>query len=187
MKCPDPDCDSSQTIVTNTIDYGDCVERYRQCKKCYYKFKTVEREAAASPPRRSAKPGRVQKFTHAAVDHLGHPICPEAVPLVLQWWNEARAARHGKNAAWTLSAFQASVRRVSQLPAQMQVRLAAAGAERGWQSLDASYIHKQFALLPEPPLRGASFDPAISDARRSLRNASSISALENIQKWTPAV
>jgi hypothetical protein len=103
------------------------------------------------------------------VPDLRKSICSEAIPLLIQWWNNSRKAKHGKKAVWTLTAFVASAERVAALPPGEQVRLCKAGVEYGWMALKVEYIGGQADL----------------GAKQSsgLRNPASQEALRGVQAW----
>lgn len=41
MECPKKDC-RGETKVEQTCDEGESVERFRRCKRCGYRFATLE-------------------------------------------------------------------------------------------------------------------------------------------------
>ena len=96
----------------------------------------VEQQVVSGP-----KTGTPKTLRYRPADPTEIPpgVEPEAVPLLLQWWNESRWSRHGSNATWTKAAFLASADRLAAMSPKAQISLAMAGVESGWQALKPQY------------------------------------------------
>lgn len=127
------------------------------------------------PPPAEQKPGR-----HAPVRFMppdNYPlfgISEELRPLLLQWWRESRWSKHRSKANWTEAAWQASLKRVSDLcgPQRLarQRQLVEAGVEFGWQALDPKYLD---------PVKGMGQARPDASGRPMPRDPSMLSALES--------
>lgn len=197
MKCPH--CGHNKSRVTDTEARDDADLRYRLCLGCARKFTTLERvsvfagrqlghvevsgSATPAPPaaqtepllqdeaRKSPRRSKPPRYVPAADDPEFAGICGQAQPLLLQWWNESRWSKHGGKATWTEAAWSMSMDRVRNLPSpHLQIALAQAGVENGWQALKPSYLDGtsvapvQSPLVAGPP---APRDPAMLAALES--------------------
>lgn len=183
MNCPK--CGGTSSRIIETIRVAQGLRRHRICnsKWCRHKYRTLERieewdhtirnyaPAPAEEPeaeitnviqlqQQEPKVAASKKFVaHPEHDALA-PVCIEAQPLLVQWWNESRRSKHGSKATWTESAWKGSVERVAKLPAWQQVLLAKAGVEHGWQALKADYVKDELAK-PTAVGRPMPKDPAM--------------------------
>lgn len=147
-------CNHGSSRVVDTKDFGHSVTRYRMCRKCGKTFATketanpvdLEQESTPIPPVEQQvvsgpKTGTPKTLRYRPADPTEIPpgVEPEAVPLLLQWWNESRWSRHGSNATWTKAAFLASADRLAAMSPRAQISLAMAGVESGWQALKPQY------------------------------------------------
>lgn len=152
-------CGHPVTRVTDTKDFGHSVTRYRVCRKCGTTFPTketckpVDPAAAAEysaddldaglPPSPSPKEpkstARLMRYRPADPADVPPGVDAEVVPLLLQWWDEARWSRWQAKATWTRAAFMASAERLAGMSAGAQLALAKEGVERGWQALKPEY------------------------------------------------
>lgn len=186
MKCPHCDYDKSRVLETRAGDDADL--RVRSCHRCGKTFRTLERialyagrssgyvevaqppvlEAAPSlpvelPKVRAAKPARYQ--AKLGGEMLGR-ICLDAQPLLVQWWNESRWSKHKAKATWTEAAWLSSVSRVSRLPRELQLQLAKAGVEHGWQALKVEFLDRS-DLAAAAGTKPTPTDPAMREALAS--------------------
>jgi hypothetical protein len=189
MKCPHCGHDESRVTETRPGELAD--RRIRLCRGCGKTFQTLERVAvyagrstgyvelltptppalepvpAPAPPVAAvAEPApraqRLPRFTAIDVpDEFG--VIAEAVPLLLQWWNESRRSKHGARATWTEAAWLSSVKRVGELRPARQLELCRAGVENGWQALKVEYLQGAFDSAPPAPAgpRPMPRDPAM--------------------------
>jgi hypothetical protein len=96
-------------------------------------------------------------------------IPPDICLSVLDWWNESRRSRHGRNAAWTQQAFKLSCRNLSRLPHWQQRLLINEAVGAGWMKLDVSYVEKEIQRLTrEQQQRQRSHGPQSSQLQAAL-------------------
>ncbi|QTP86384.1 transcriptional regulator [Synechococcus phage S-SRP02] len=193
MKCPH--CGSEQSRVTETRASADADRRIRLCKGCGRTYQTLERvcvfagraagyvemgppiepeeQAAVQLPPIKAEAETAQKSMARYVAALNTEslagIDTEVAMLLVEWWNVSRRSKHKSNATWTQSAWEASVRRVAELPEHQQLALAQAGVEHGWQALKLEYLTSQLRSQPVPVATGRPMpkDPAMLAALES--------------------
>lgn len=125
-----------------------------------------EPEQAPAPPEPeplvAAKPARNARYQASLDEDRLVNICAEAQPLLVQWWNEARWSKHKGRATWTTAAWEASVRRVAELPPRQQIELCQAGVEHGWQALKVDYLDgPRLPATPAMTTRPMPKDPAM--------------------------
>lgn len=184
MNCPK--CGDPSTRVVETLRVVQGLRRHRICNgpKCRHRFRTMERiEEWDHTIRDYVQPGDIRpapalvvvpnppaeekvaaKRSGAFVAQLNDAdlavLTADAQPLLVEWWNVSRRSKHGSKATWTFPAWQASVVRVSRLPAHQQVQLAQAGVEHGWQALKLDYLKDE---LQKPTAAGRPMpkDPAM--------------------------
>lgn len=174
MRCPK--CDQFTSRVVETRQFTNEILRYRACRHCGDRFRTLERvdvppeivdlpapsirprPLAAVAPKDVKSPSRrsAARFFPEPDDQHLEDCALEARPLLLQWWCVARWSKHRGNATWTEAAWKASVNRVAELPVDEQLRLANAGVEHGWQALKLEFIGAPPAtakgrLVPKDP------------------------------------
>jgi hypothetical protein len=134
--------------------------------------------SASTPPAGAAKAKarpqargrfRLSGSDDSALQPIQGQICSEALPLIVQWWNESRWQKHGSKAVWSRTAFQLAANRVASLAPGLQVDLCLAGVEHGWQTLKYEYIREQLSLT------GPNAD--------ALRNPASQEALAGVRAW----
>lgn len=184
MNCPK--CDNERSWISETIRLPIGYRRHRICRKCAYKFSTLERVEVWDPvlrtyappgltvvpdpePEPQPEPDKERVAAKRASNRRWHPVgvpagvCKEAAPLLLEWWNESRRIKHGSHAVWSERAWLASVERVKALPPHQQVALCQAGIEQGWQALKPEYLREGQArpALPTPGRRPMPTDPAM--------------------------
>ena len=150
MKCPHCGHEKSRVLETR----GD--RRVRQCGKCLKDYSTQECLAAyagknagwihQAPQVEEAPPAPKKKdfkeWWPLAPEYVSD-LDPELGELLLSWWNDSRRQKHGKKAAWTVSAWTSNVKRVQQMPLKKGVALARRGVEQGWQSLQVKYLEDE--------------------------------------------
>lgn len=188
MKCPH--CGHNHSRITDTRSVADGTLRRRMCLGCAKGYTTMERvtvwvareslhrDLTTDPPvlyavpdavearnARRAKPKAARYQAKLGGDLLGN-ICFEAQPLLVQWWNESRWSKHKAKATWTEAAWLSSVSRVSRLPRELQLQLAKAGVEHGWQSLKVEYLDRYDLAAAAGP-RPTPTDPAMREALAS--------------------
>jgi transcription elongation factor Elf1 len=168
MNCPH--CDHPHSVVIETRQKSDGDKRTRICKDCSKRFVTIERVAvyagralgyieaayqdedeavdAESEPAAEPEPEPVQPvpprkpvpFVASLDDPELVTLPAETQSLLIEWWNNSRRSKHGASAAWTETAWQLSVRRLSRLSAAKQRQLVEAGVEHGWMALKPEYL-----------------------------------------------
>lgn len=153
-------CGHHANRVTDTKDFGHSITRYRLCRKCGQTFSTRETckpveavrlepadeldgimpPSAPSAPKEPKTTGtRLMRYRPADPADVPPGVDAEVVPLLLQWWDEARWSRHQSRATWTKAAFLASADRLATMSADAQLALVREGVERGWQALKRQY------------------------------------------------
>jgi hypothetical protein len=189
MKCPHCGHEKSRVMETRVGDHAD--RRIRICQGCGESFRTLERVAVyagqatgyievaqAAPPLevvppapakpKVAKAPAVARYKASVHDDRLVNIPPSAQMLIVHWWNSSRWSKHRAKATWTEAAWEASVRRVAELPTELQHQLAQAGVEHGWQALKVEYLDrfvpsKAHSTGPNP----TPTDPAMREALAS--------------------
>ena len=140
-----------RVIETRTTAHGQ-TQRYRSCGNCKQTFTTIETVAVyagrslgwltekADVPEVQEKPKKPERFHPAQVEGELQTADKEVAENLLEWWNVSRWSKNKSKAAWTRKAWLLNVRRVLDLPPTKALALSQAGVEKGWQSLEASYI-----------------------------------------------
>ena len=186
MKCPHCSYDKSRVLETRAGDEADL--RVRSCHRCGKTFRTLERialyagrstgyvevaqppvlEAVPSPPVElpKVKVAKAARYQASLDQDCLVNVCSQAQPLLVQWWNESRWSKHKAKATWTEAAWEASVRRVAELPKELQLQLAKAGVEHGWQALKVEFLDRSDLAAAAGP-RPTPTDPAMREALAS--------------------
>lgn len=181
MNCPH--CGHPYHRVLDTKRRPKGLRRTRVCGHCRKTFATTERieewdptvadyvepepkpEEKVLPIKKAPRAPRVETFQAEIDESFMRAITEEARPLLIEWWNVSRRSKHKDKAAWTKSAWEGSLRRVSLLPAHKQVLLARAGVEHGWQALKVDYLRDELNAptgvgrpMPKDPAMLAALD-----------------------------
>ena len=186
MKCPHCGHGKSRVIETRARPEADL--RIRICQGCGEQFRTLERVALyagrstgyvelAQPPALEVVPtppvdlpkvkvAKAARFEAQLGGDLLGQVCLEAQPLLVQWWNESRWSKHKAKATWTEAAWLSSVNRVARLPRELQLQLAKAGVEHGWQALKPEFLDRS-DLAAAAGTRPTPTDPAMREALAS--------------------
>jgi hypothetical protein len=186
MKCPHCGHDKSRVIESRARPEADL--RIRICQGCGKDFRTLERVALyagrsagyvelAQPPALEVVPtppvdlpkvkvAKAARFEAQLGGDLLGQVCLEAQPLLVQWWNESRWSKHKAKATWTEAAWLSSVNRVARLPRELQLQLANAGVEHGWQALKPEFLDRS-DLAAAAGARPTPTDPAMLEALAS--------------------